>query len=302
MQDLFFSDNKKFNHHWTFVPSIYLSQDSLESSNILNSKELLIFILESIQDGVSILDLDMNIRYVNNSIKNWYRSSRDILGKKCYQIYHKRKLPCEKCPVKRTTETKKAEVETVPYDSPAGDNGWQELFSIPIFNNQKKLIAVLEYVRDISLQRYVESRLSRLQERIEDIERRNDILTQILKRREEEKEELESTITNNMEKFVRPSLEYLKRFTDKEHVEFVECLIKEIVQPITRKRSQITNILTPRELQIAEMIRDGKTSKEMADILCVSKKTIDFHRANIRKKLNIAGKDTNLRAYLLSNY
>lgn len=301
MKNIFSSTSGINKTRWTFIPGIYLSEESLEDSNILNSRELLVFILESIQDGVSILDTDMNIKYVNNSIKYWYKESGKILGKKCYKIYHNRKSPCETCPVKRTLVTKNAEFDTVPYNSPSGQNGWQELFSIPIFNNKNEIIAVLEYVRDITLQRYIEERLQHLLERIDNIEERNELLTQLLRQRDAEKEDLESTIAKNMEKFIKPSLEHLKKYTDEKNIEFVESLIEEILQPIAKKRNSIIEKLTSREMQIAEMIKDGKTSKEIAEILCVTKKTIDFHRANIRKKLGLRDKKVNLRSYLLSH-
>lgn len=298
----FFSDNTSgVERPLTSIPGIYLSRDSLEESSILNSRELLVFILESIQDGVSILDIDMRVRYVNRSIKRWYSNKEQIVGRKCFEIYHNRSSPCEKCPVLRTMESKKSEVEIVPYQTHSVTDGWQELFSIPIFNKSDELISLLEYVRDISLQRFVEHKLISVLDRLDSIETRNDLLTSLLRRTEEEKDELEKTITGNMERYVKPSLEYLKRHTDEKDVEFVEGLIKEIMNPVTKKHSSVLDDLTSREIQIAEFIREGKTSKEIAEILSVSKKTVDFHRANIRKKLSIKDNSMNLRSYLLSH-
>jgi len=57
---------------------------------------------------------------------------------------------------------------------------------------------------------------------------------------------------------------------------------------------------TPTEIQVANLIKAGKTSKEIAQIMSVSTGTIDTHRNNIRSKLNLNGKKLNLRAYLIS--
>lgn len=301
MQGFFSENTSETKRPLNSIPGIYLSRDSLEESSILNSRELLVFILESIQDGVSILDVDMRIRYVNSSIKHWYSDKGQIVGRKCFEIYHNRSSPCEKCPVLRTMESKKSEVEIVPYQAHSVTDGWQELFSIPIFNKSNELIALLEYVRDISLQRFVEHKLISVLDRLDSIEKRNDLLTSLLRCTEEEKDELEKTITSNMERYVKPSLEYLKRHTDEKNVEFVEGLINEIMHPVTKKHSSILDNLTSREIQIAEFIREGKTSKEIAEILSVTKKTVDFHRANIRKKLSIKNNGVNLRSYLLSH-
>jgi DNA-binding CsgD family transcriptional regulator len=64
-------------------------------------------------------------------------------------------------------------------------------------------------------------------------------------------------------------------------------------------RSKYLN-LTSREIQIANLIREGKSTKEIAKLLNASSDAIDFHRNNIRNKLGLKNKKTNLRAYLLS--
>ena len=59
-------------------------------------------------------------------------------------------------------------------------------------------------------------------------------------------------------------------------------------------------VLTPQEMQVAALIRDGKSSKEIASILIVSEATVNFHRKNLREKFGLKNKRVNLRAYLLS--
>ena len=67
-----------------------------------------------------------------------------------------------------------------------------------------------------------------------------------------------------------------------------------------RNMSNTYKSLTPKETQIAEMIRGGKNSKDIADMLGTSVATINTHRNNIRKKLNMKKQKTNLRSHLLS--
>ncbi|MCA1785261.1 MAG: helix-turn-helix transcriptional regulator [Desulfobacteraceae bacterium] len=58
--------------------------------------------------------------------------------------------------------------------------------------------------------------------------------------------------------------------------------------------------MTPTEVQVADLIKAGKTSKEIAGVLNISARSVNFHRVNIRRKLHIHGSKTNLRTFLLS--
>jgi len=103
----------------------------------------------------------------------------------------------------------------------------------------------------------------------------------------------------------RPSLNYLKARSDVNEVNLVETLIEEIVYHITKNRFSILEKRTTRELQIVSLIQEGKTSREIAKALVVSNKTVDFHRANIRKKLDLqteTGKRTNPRTTWYPTY
>ncbi|MCX5711896.1 MAG: PAS domain S-box protein, partial [Candidatus Omnitrophica bacterium] len=68
-------------------------------------EEFLSNIFDSIQDGLSILDKEMNIIRVNETMEKWYEHSMPLVGKKCYQAYHGIKVPCKTCPTCRTLES-----------------------------------------------------------------------------------------------------------------------------------------------------------------------------------------------------
>jgi DNA-binding NarL/FixJ family response regulator len=157
---------------------------------------------------------------------------------------------------------------------------------------------VLEYVRDVTYQFQLEQDLNRIMNQYQSLEKRSDAITQLLAQRKQEREQLEETISQNFEKFIIPSLNYLRSKSDAEEVNLVENLIEEIVYPITKKRSSILDRLTAREIQIAIQIKEGKSTAEIAKDLVISTKTIDFHRSNIRKKLGLHAHDGNDRINL----
>ena len=48
--------------------------------------------------------------------------------------------------------------------------------------------------------------------------------------------------------------------------------------------------LTKRELEVLTLVIEGRSSKEVADMLFVSKRTVDFHLANIYDKLQVTNR------------
>lgn len=63
-----------------------------------------------------------------------------------------------------------------------------------------------------------------------------------------------------------------------------------------------TIILSTREKEILRLVADGKSSQEIADILCIGKNTVDTHRKNIIKKFNIKGKNEFFRFAIERKY
>ena len=136
------------------------------------------------------------------------------------------------------------------------------------------------------------------------LEELNIALKVLLKKREEDKSELEKSILYNVEELVVPYLEKLKKNgLNKKHGIYIEILennLNEIISPFSRRMSAKYHNFTPAEIRVADLVRQGKRNKEIAEILNVSPRTITFHRENIRKKLDLRNKKTNLASYLSS--
>jgi DNA-binding CsgD family transcriptional regulator len=74
----------------------------------------------------------------------------------------------------------------------------------------------------------------------------------------------------------------------------------EILHYFSENISKLARQLTPTEIQIADLIRDGKSTKEISSLLNLSTKAIDFHRNNIREKLGLKCSKVSLKSYLAS--
>jgi len=98
-----------------------------------------------------------------------------------------------------------------------------------------------------------------------------------------------------------PSLKSLKRKgtrLDKTNIDLLEKNLRELSSTFGKKISEKEWKLTPKEIKICDLIRNGLGNKEMAGLLNTSLRTIESHRNNIRKKLGISGKAVNLTTYL----
>jgi PAS domain S-box-containing protein len=126
------------------------------------SEDLLSRAFDAIQDGVSVLDPDLNIVRVNAKMEEWYSHKLPIIGKKCYDVYHNRDRPCEVCPTLRARHDKSPQMDIVPLEGPEGVTGWHELYSHPMIDAEGRCTGVVEYVRDITERRKDEERLAKL--------------------------------------------------------------------------------------------------------------------------------------------
>ncbi len=141
-------------------------------------------------------------------------------------------------------------------------------------------------------------------EHAKNVEETNAALRVLLKKRDEDKKETEEKVVSNVRELVLPFVDKLKasKMSERQRtfLDILESNLNDIVAPLARTLSSNFYNFTPMEIQVANQIKHGKLSKEIADSLSVSKQTVDTHRRNIRKKMRIHNKKKNLRASLMS--
>ena len=179
----------------------------------------------------------------------------------------------------------------------------QLLAAIEIALHKNIMQQKLKEAKD-KLEQRVEERTRELRIKSENLEEMNTALKVLLKKREEDKDELEEQVIYNVKELIMPFLEKLKasRLDNRQKtlVEIMEANLNDIVAPFAKSLSTRYLNLTPAEMQIANMVKHGKTTKEIADTLFLSTRTIESHRDSIRQKLGIKNKKANLRTHLMS--
>ena len=155
-----------------------------------------------------------------------------------------------------------------------------------------------------NLERLVKERTSELEAKTTNLEELNVALKVLLKKREDDKKNLEDNYIHNAKTLILPYTEKLKKSDpsadQKFYIDIIELNIHEIVSPFAKQLSSSYFNLTPTEIRVANLIKKDKTSKEIADSFNISESAIIYHRHNIRKKLGLNKKKINLKTYLQS--
>jgi PAS domain S-box-containing protein len=108
----------------------------------------------------------------------------------------------------------------------------------------------------------------------------------------------------NLKELVMPSSEQLEAMldspTERGYLENIMLNLNRVTSNFSKQLALMNLGLSPKEIQVADLIRIGLSNKESAIQMNVTKSTIEFHRDNLRKKLGLKHEKKNLRAFILA--
>ena len=166
---------------------------------------------------------------------------------------------------------------------------------------------IVGFMRDVTARRKTEQNLRESEERLrvrsQELEEMNSALKVLLKQREQDKKEIEEKVQTNVKQLVLPYIEKLKKRKlgeDAEYLNIIEANLHGVLSSLATTTSVKLYRLTPQELLVANLIKDGRQDKDISEMLSSSINTIKAHRRNIRKKLGLTKEKTNLRTFLSS--
>jgi PAS domain S-box-containing protein len=249
----------------------------------------------NVTDSITIHDADFNIVHMNQSALELLglQTQEGIPLAKCFRCYHGADKPPSDCPSCQTLKTGRP--STVERFEPFL-NKHLEIRAMPRFGGDGQLVGLIHVVRDITDRKSAEKALQQAQNELEvrnkNLEEMNTALHVLLQKREEDKRQVEDLIVSNIKSLVLPYVEKMKKDSpdakQQRLLGILEAHLNELLSPLLKKLQQFN--LTPKEVQVAAMVKDGKTTKDIADILGVETSSIDDHRINIRKKLGLSRK------------
>lgn len=289
-------------------------------------------IFEQVTDGILVADVDGRFHNANRSICRMLGYSREeLLGMKIADIHPPEVLPTVYTHFQQISEGKIDVAPDVPVlrrdggifyaDISGGESMLDGMDCIMgIFRDvtqrrrstleleQRVVERTLKLTTEIEERKRTEAALREreleLETQTRNLQELNTALKVVLNRRDHDLEGLEQKVLLNVRSLVMPYIEKLRKTAitpdQTAYLRILENSLSDIVSPFLQRLSSMYMQLTPAETRVAVLIREGKNSREIAECLCLSKRTIDCYRDSIRRKLGLKTSRANLRTYLLS--
>ncbi len=265
-------------------------------------------LLETTSEGCWLINPELKTIEVNESLCKMLGYSHDeILGKTPFDFVddENRKVFIEQTSKISTTHHRSYEITLKKKN---GEDLNTYFNATTIRDESGELQGSFAFITDITHMKQTEQRLKEREKELERkktrLEEMNSALKILLKKREEDKKELEEKVMTNIKELILPYVTKLKK-TGLNHsqeifADIIQSNIEEIVSPFAHKLSHKYLNFTPAEIKVAHLVKQGLRTKEIAGLLGSSPETIAHHRKSMRKKLKLTCKKSNLRTHLLS--
>lgn len=278
---------------------------------------LLRVVLDASPDDITISDLDGTIAIASPSAVRMfgYEREEEILGRPVFEGLGPEEWDRARATLARLSKGTAGSLGEYSAVRRDGSRFFIEVNTALVRGRDGKALGYVFIVRDVTrrteLERELKQHRDQLQtlvnERTAELKRSNDALQDmnaalkvLLAEREDDHRALERRVVRNVEQLVLRFVERLKRSTlDKDQrdcLEVIETHLNDICSPMMTTLGDFH--LTPREMQVAALVRTGKTSKDIARVLHLSVASVGVHRRNIRTKLKLRGVAANLQVQL----
>jgi PAS domain S-box-containing protein len=298
-----------------------ITERMLVEKKLKESEEKYRLLADNVSDVIWTMDMDMNYTYISPSIANLIGftveealalSPEKSMTPASYDAVIKsitEELEMHSKGQKPKDRSKVMETEIYRKD---GSTVWAEIEANFIYDSNGQPEGMIGVTRDIAERKKAEEAIKKANEQLEEkvkertteIEEKNIAFKVLLDQRGDDRTKLEETMISNVKELLIPNINRLKNSTlsgkQQTVLNILESNLNEIISPFVSSLSSRYLKLTPTEIQVANYIKHGTSSKAIANSMGLSQRTVDTHRYNIRKKFGISGQGTNLRTYLSS--
>jgi len=295
--------------------ALFMKKVIPEIKNSSISLGLIMHAIEASSCAITIADAqkkDMPLIYINGQFEmiTGYKPV-EVIGKNCRFLQGKAKNQAGLKLIRKALKEQKSCKAILENYTKKGDLFWNELHLAPVFDDAGKLTHYIGVQTNVTQRVNAESELDRyrdhlehlVKERTQKLEEKNLALKEILSQIELEKKKIKDQVTENVDAVILPLVHKVKArlgATDQKYAELIQKNLTELTSSFGSNIARKLYKLTPREIEISNMIRSGLASKDIAQFFHVSLSTIENQRNAIRKKLAISKQEVNLASYLQS--
>jgi DNA-binding CsgD family transcriptional regulator len=282
----------------------------------MNNQDMYKVILNSLLTHVAVLDergviLETNTAWQNFARENGMQGALDCVGLNYLHACDsssdtEREGSAVGIAIRKVINGELLEYSSnYPCHSPAQQR-WYALKVLPYRSESERRVIIThdDITTMILIQEELRTKEEQLRQEAEKLEETNIAMKVLLDHRNRDLRELENRFLANIRELVLPYLERMKtgrvQQREKALISIIEEHLHDISSPFLNRLSALHLMLTPQELEVSLLVRQGKSSQEISDILNISVATVSFHRKKLRKKLGLDDRSQNLRTYLLS--
>lgn len=278
--------------------------------NLLTENLVLDAMLENTETHFAYLDTDFNFMRVNSAYaRGAGYTKEELIGKNHFDLFPNDENRAIFQKARDNGERVEFREKPFVYENQPwrGTTYWDWTLT-PIKDAAGRVKGLAFSLTDVTERKEAEEALRKREEELEKqtllLEEVNTALRVLLKQREDDKKELEDQVVSNVKTLIMPYIEKMKgnrlEGIQEAYVGIIESNLINMVSPFVTRLSSKFLSLTPTEIQVADLIKQGRTNKQIAEMLNLSVNTIISHRFNLRTKLGMKNKKMNLRSYLQS--
>lgn len=280
--------------HYGEMAALALSH-SRDRESLAKSEEKYRTLTRNFPNGAVIL-FDRDLRYLladGLGLAEADLDGSDMVGRTIWEIFPQETCTLLEGPYRAAFKGKDSIIE-VPFSD--------RIYRVHIHgiqNEDGEVDLGLVMTQDITEQKHAEKLVK---DKNIELERINTALNVLLERRDLEKKTSKNEMIEYLKDLVMPYISKADKSRSSQDIKtYLKIAGRNIQEFINEKYEASLSLyseLSPNEIQVASLIKEGKTSKEISDLMNVSPRTVYFHRENIRKKLNLSNKKINLRTFL----
>ena len=259
-------------------------------------------LLNSVPTPIYIKDKDLRLIDCNKEFASWVNLPKEqIIGKK-FDLFFAKSVVKKDTAMDKELLTSK---ETQVYNGRLLDTEKLKkdvCFCKAVYKTKtSKVAGIIGTIFDITDR---EEALKTIQEKSLALNQANMSLRILIKQLSDAQSEDRTSNIPNLKELVMPGKDQLEAIlsspSERSYIDNIMLNLNRVTSHFAKKLSQKNLGLSPKEIQVADLIRIGLSNKEASLQMNVTKSTIEFHRDNLRKKLNLKHQKKNLRAFLMA--